>query len=263
MDGEITILLADSVNIFIELGKMYLKNTRARVLTCNNGKDALSMIGKERPDLVFLSAFMPEMDGIECCRRIKEDKSLGSTGVVLTLVSGSAENIESCLQAGCDDVLLKPVERRSFFAVVNKFVNLNKRNAPRFKDHFSVSVSRRNGETMNCRVFDVSSGGLFLEASPPLPDNAVVNLHFILPLSEEKICCKGRIAWVNRSDRPTNPGLPPGMGVEFLDLSGENAGAVERYLQKAHVAPVISNDAPLRKKSCAELQSTLTSALKD
>ncbi len=246
MDREIRLLLADSVNIFIELGKMYLKKTGARIYTCNNGKDALAIIEGERPDLVFMSAFMPQMDGVECCRRVKEDKSLSSTGIVLTLVSGTAENIESCLQAGCDDILLKPVERRAFFAVVNKYVDLNKRNAPRFKDHFGVSVSHGNGDGMKCRVFDVSTGGLFVEVFPPLPVNTIVGLDFILPLSQEKICCKGRIAWVNQTERPINPAFPPGMGVEFVHMNGKNSGLVKRYLQQAHVTPIIGNDTPIR-----------------
>ncbi len=246
MDSEIGFLLADSVNIFIELGKMYLKKTRARIFSCNNGKDALAIIKDERPDLVFMSAFMPGMDGLECCRLVKEDNSLNSTGIVLTLVSGTAENIESCLQAGCDDILLKPVERRTFFAIINKYVDLNKRNAPRFKDKFVVNVSHENDDGVKCRVFDVSRGGLFVEVYPPLPVNTIVGLDFVLPLSQEKICCTGRIAWVNQIERPINPAFPPGMGVEFVQMNEKNSGSVERYLHQAHVAPIIGNDTPIR-----------------
>jgi CheY-like chemotaxis protein len=242
MDKEFKFLLADSVSIFIELGKMFLKKTGARIYSCNNGKDALAIIKSEKPDLVFMSAFMPEMDGLECCRLIKENKSLSSTGIVLTLVSGSAENIESCLQAGCDDVLLKPVDRKTFFTVVNRFVNLNKRNAPRFRDCFGVNLSHLDGGSISCKAYDVSCGGLFLEIFPPLTINTIVGLDFVLPHSDDKISCRGRIAWINQLDRPLNPGFPPGMGVEFVDMDEKNIQAIAQYLQKTHVAPIIMND---------------------
>jgi CheY-like chemotaxis protein len=242
MDNEVRFLLADSVNIFVELGKMYLKKTGARIFSCSNGNDALAIIESERPDLVFMSAFMPEMDGVECCRLVKDNKSLSSTAIVLTLVSGSAENIECCLHAGCDDVLLKPIDRRTFFTVINKFVDLNKRHAPRFKDHFRISLSNRDNGSMNCKIYDLSSGGLFLEVFPPLPVDTIVGLDFALPSSDVKISCKGRIAWINQLDCPLNPGFPPGMGVEFVDMNEKCTRAIEDYLQQTHVAPIIGTN---------------------
>jgi CheY-like chemotaxis protein len=240
MGHEIKFLLSDSVNIFIELGKMYLRKTGARIFSCNNGKDALAIIESERPDLVFMSAFMPGMDGVECCRLVKENKSLRSTGIVLTLVSGSVENIERCLHAGCDEVLLKPVDRRTFFTIVNKFIDLNKRHAPRFKDHFSINLTDPDNGSMNCKLYDLSSGGLFLEVfPPPLSIDTIVELNFALPPSDVKICCKGRIAWVNQLDLPLNSGFPPGMGIEFIYMNENSSRALEQYLQQKHVAPVI------------------------
>lgn len=239
MGPDTSILLADSDHISVELGKTYLRKTGARLFTCHDGEMAWEIIRRERPDLVLMSASMPGIDGIECCRLVKDDAELHSIAVVLTLVSGKGENVERCARAGCDDVLLKPVDRKTFFSMIKKFVNLEKRNAPRFKSRFSIHCASGTGNGSDCNVFDVSTGGLFLQASPLLPVDTVVEMEFVLPVLNVEICCKGRVAWLNKPEAPNKIAFPPGMGVEFFDLCAEGKQAIHDYLQKEHVARIL------------------------
>jgi len=239
MGPDTSILLADSDHIAVELGKTYLRKTGARLFTCHDGEMAWEIIRRERPDLVLMSARMPGLDGIECCRLVKDDAALHSISIVLTLVSGKGENVENCAKAGCDDVLLKPIDRKTFFATIKKFVNLEKRNAPRFKSRFSIHCASATGNGSDCNVFDVSTGGLFLQASPLLPVDTVIEMEFILPVVNVEICCKGRVAWLNKPEAPNKTAFPPGMGVEFINLSAGGKQAIHDYLQKEHVTRIL------------------------
>lgn len=239
MNGETSILLADSDHIAVELGRTYLRKTGAKLFTCHDGNMAWEIIRREKPDLVFMSASMAGLDGVQCCRLVKADAALRATPVVLTLVSGKGENVENCTEAGCDDVLLKPIDRRRFFSTIKKFVSLEKRNAPRFKARFSINCFSRDDAGSVCNAFDVSTGGLFLQASPLLPVDSRIDMSFVLPVVNLEICCKGRVAWLNKPEAPIKIDFPPGMGVEFVELDAEGKQAIHVYLQKEHVARIL------------------------
>jgi len=89
--GIAKILLVDDLKLTIEIAKSALINSGAAIITASNGADALIRIKKESPDLVLMDLFMPEMNGDECCKLIKEDPSISHIPVVLmsTLASGA------------------------------------------------------------------------------------------------------------------------------------------------------------------------------
>jgi len=108
----VRILLVDDVLPFLELQRNYLKRTTCRILTARTGVQALNLCRQDPPDLVLLDAEMPEMDGIAACRFLKADPVLGRIPVVIV---ASADRREECVRAGCDDVLIKPLESASFW----------------------------------------------------------------------------------------------------------------------------------------------------
>jgi DNA-binding response OmpR family regulator len=75
-----------------------------------SGRDALSMVTRHRPDLVVLDIMMPEMDGIEVCRRIRTDPFTSKLPVIFLTAKGRPAEIASGLDAGGDDYLTKPFQ---------------------------------------------------------------------------------------------------------------------------------------------------------
>jgi two-component system sensor histidine kinase/response regulator len=78
------------------------------VVTAPNGKDALELLSGQGFDLVLLDVQMPEMDGFEVLRRIKENPALTKTPVVMISALSEIESIARCIEMGAEDYLPKP-----------------------------------------------------------------------------------------------------------------------------------------------------------
>ncbi|MFA5146705.1 MAG: response regulator [Candidatus Omnitrophota bacterium] len=67
------ILVVDDEVDFVDMIKMRLEANGYEVATANNGKDAISMVKKDRPDAVLLDIMMPEMDGLSVLKEIRSE----------------------------------------------------------------------------------------------------------------------------------------------------------------------------------------------
>lgn len=116
------ILLVDDVRLFLELEKSFLHLAQVKILTAANGEEALAVVRRERPDLVFLDLYMPVLDGLTCCAAIKGDPEISATPVIMVTTGGKPEEVEQCRAAGCDGLLTKPVDRSAFLDMVSRFI---------------------------------------------------------------------------------------------------------------------------------------------
>ena len=78
---------------------------------------------------------------------------------------------------------------------------------------------------------DMSTGGLFLESDAILPVDTSLVIKFKLPGIETNILCNARVAWTNEPGNLKKSSLPPGMGVQFLDLSLEDPQNIRNFLK--------------------------------
>ncbi len=75
------------------------------VLTATSGEDALNQLNKQVPDLVILDLAMPEMSGLEVCRRVRE---FSSVPIIVLSAKGSESDKVAALDLGADDYVTKP-----------------------------------------------------------------------------------------------------------------------------------------------------------
>jgi DNA-binding response OmpR family regulator len=80
------------------------------VKSAGNGKIALQMVLEDRPDLIILDIMMPDMDGVEVCRRIRANPYLAKIPIIFLTARGRAPDVVAGLDAGADDYLVKPLE---------------------------------------------------------------------------------------------------------------------------------------------------------
>jgi CheY-like chemotaxis protein len=99
-----------------------LRGTGFELRVARNGKQALEDVGKVKPDLVLLDIMMPELDGIETCRRLKSDPGTNEIPVVMVTTKGEPDMVERAFQAGCNDYITKPLDKMELLAKVSTYL---------------------------------------------------------------------------------------------------------------------------------------------
>jgi two-component system, OmpR family, alkaline phosphatase synthesis response regulator PhoP len=106
------ILLVDDEPDILEFIGYNLRKEGYEVFTSSNGKDGLAKAKDVRPNLIILDVMMPEMDGIETCREIRQVPGLKNTIVVFLTARGEDYSQIAGFEAGADDYVTKPVKPR-------------------------------------------------------------------------------------------------------------------------------------------------------
>jgi len=113
-----TILVVDDEKDFCTLLSDSLSLEGYRVLTAYNGRRALQMVKKERPDLALLDIKMPGMNGIEVLRGIKRVKK--ETAVIMLTAFGTLETARRAMKLGAYDYVTKPVDHSLLKSLVKE-----------------------------------------------------------------------------------------------------------------------------------------------
>lgn len=107
MVQEIILLVDDEPHI-LELLSVALEDEKYRILQARNGKEALTQFKEEKPHVVLLDIRMPDMDGLEVLRQIKESNQTSS--VIMMSAYGAMETVLEAIKRGAYDYLTKPVD---------------------------------------------------------------------------------------------------------------------------------------------------------
>jgi len=233
-----TILLADDTRFFVELEKTFFRRDEFNLITASSGVEALKTVFSTKPDLVFIDLYMPDMNGDECCRMIKADPRTNQIPVVIVTLSGKEEVIERCRQAGCNDIIFKPINREHFIETARKYLQVQERAQVRYYARLQIQFGKDAGQLMSDYAINLSTGGVFLETTNLMEENTPLSAEFVLPHRNVAISCNARVAWVNHPDMIKNQSLPVGMGIQFLDLSGDSMDAIRSYIREESLLPM-------------------------
>jgi DNA-binding response OmpR family regulator len=110
-----TILVVDDEPKIAALARDYLEHAGFAVVTAADGRSALAVVGRTRPDLVVLDLGLPEVDGLDVTRAIRRDSTLPI--VMLTARDDEIDKLIG-LELGADDYLTKPFSPRELVARV-------------------------------------------------------------------------------------------------------------------------------------------------
>lgn len=119
----------DDFRLFME----YSLGLQYRVKLASNGKEAWDILqnSEEMPDLVVSDIMMPEMDGNELCRLIKEDKRTAHIPVILLSAKQNTESKVEGLTMGADDYVTKPFNMTILVLRIRKLIELSRYNVSR------------------------------------------------------------------------------------------------------------------------------------
>ena len=120
--GELRILVAEDNAINQMVVRTILTGAGLRVDVVGNGRDALAAVRDEHYDLVFMDMSMPQMDGLEATRRIRQlDGPAYEVAIVALTANAFTDELEQCLEAGMNGYLTKPVPRERLLAAIREF----------------------------------------------------------------------------------------------------------------------------------------------
>ena len=114
-----TILVVEDESSIASFVSLYLKNAGYDVRTATNGADALASVQSQQPSLIVLDLMLPDIDGIEICRRIRQKSE-----VPILMLTARDEDVDKIigLEVGADDYLTKPFNPRELVARVKSIL---------------------------------------------------------------------------------------------------------------------------------------------
>jgi CheY-like chemotaxis protein len=100
----------------------YLHAHGFEIKVAHNGVEAIAMAQAKKPALILMDIQMPEMDGMEACRRIRKLKEMADLPIIALTALAMPGDRERCLEAGMNDYLSKPVSLKLLLQKVRQFV---------------------------------------------------------------------------------------------------------------------------------------------
>jgi len=160
MDKE-TILVVDDEKEIRDLVGIYLSNENFKVIKAANGVEALDFLEKNEVDLIILDIMMPNMDGIEACMKIREDKNMP-----IIMLSAKSEDMDKImgLTTGADDYVTKPFNPLELLARVKSQLRRYKRlnTVPEKKE----GIIEIDDLTINSNTHEVKVGEKEIKLTP-------------------------------------------------------------------------------------------------
>jgi signal transduction histidine kinase len=121
-----SILVVDDDSMSVEMCKHLLETSRYRVNSAGNGKMAVRMVEKIKPDLILLDIVMPEMDGYEACRQLKHNNAVKDTPIIFMSSLTEPFDKVKAFSAGGVDFISKPIDAQELLARVRTQITLGR-----------------------------------------------------------------------------------------------------------------------------------------
>jgi uncharacterized protein (TIGR02266 family) len=228
------ILITDDVELFLMLERTVYNRSEFGLIIARSGFDFLKIVKKERPDLIFVNEDLPDINGRECCKIIKNDYEIKEIPVVLVVHTTMGTEDIDYRKFCCDDVLFKPIEKQELLALTRKYINVIERGNDRVKARLMIKYCVDAEQNYSYSI-DLNSGGVFLETERPLEVGTNFELEFELPDSNSIIRCDAKGAWINDPIMRKKAELPAGMGVQFVNLSAIDRKAIDDFVNERKI----------------------------
>ena len=118
----VTVLIVDDEPHIVDLVRVTLEDDRLCVLAAADGAAALATAEHERPDLVLLDVNLPDMSGLEVCRRLRARAALAHARIVMLTAAAQQADVARGLAAGADLYLTKPFSPVRLLSLVEELL---------------------------------------------------------------------------------------------------------------------------------------------
>jgi two-component system, OmpR family, alkaline phosphatase synthesis response regulator PhoP len=119
------ILAVDDEPHIVRLAQIALERAGHTVVTARDGREGLSKVASEHPDLVVMDVMMPYMDGFEALGHLKRDPTTRDIPVIMLTAKAMDSDISTGYRTGADCYLTKPFNPRELVAFVKRILEFN------------------------------------------------------------------------------------------------------------------------------------------
>jgi DNA-binding response OmpR family regulator len=241
-----TALVVDDERFFLTvLGDFVTQHLGMRPLMVQDGATALTLLETEPVDLVFLDIIMPEMDGLEVLRKIKDRRP--SLPVIMVTATSSIEHVIGALREGADDFVRKPVDLDELGMSVSRVLSkLRVAKLPPPPPRDSANERRRavrvrlreqamaQLQLRDVNLIDLSLSGALVEHTEPVRPGEIYRLDFAV--GDKQIQVLARAIRVFASHRVTVAGgerqVVYRTGMEFVGVKKDAADLISAYVDR-------------------------------
>jgi two-component system alkaline phosphatase synthesis response regulator PhoP len=161
MAGNLVLVVEDDPHI-LELVTFHLKRDGFRVHPAADGEEALSAADSISPDIIVLDLMLPGVDGLEVCRRLKQNKDTGGIPIIILTAKSEDADVVAGLELGADDHITKPFSPRVFVARVRAVLRRESEQGPqeqreRIATHGIVIDLLRHQVTVDSSLVELSA----------------------------------------------------------------------------------------------------------
>ena len=160
MKDKSVILIVDDYPQNIKLLEAYLLPHGYELVKAASGEEALAKLAGNQIDLILLDVMMPDIDGFEVTRRIRQDDKNHLLPIILVTALRETEDRVKGIEAGCDDFISKPVDNMELLARVRSLLKIKAYNDLRsnYQKELESEVNKRTEELKHAS--DKIKGGL-------------------------------------------------------------------------------------------------------
>ena len=127
MSYQKTIMVVDDNLDILNIARAVLEGEGYKVICARSGTEVFSQLEEQKPDLIVLDIMLPNMDGLEVLRRLKDNPDTSSIPVMMLTVKGHYDDIRLAYEVGCDYYLTKPFTGKQIVDVANRLLSQTRR----------------------------------------------------------------------------------------------------------------------------------------
>ena len=221
------ILLADDVRLTLATEKAYLEGRNLKVFTTTSALEARDLASVVQPDLVVLDFEMPEMNGAQVCRQLKDDPQTSHIPVLILSIRQDEDRESLCREAGAVGFLNKADGREALLDGVARVLGIPRRRHVRVGCTFNAGIND-SGRLFSGTVENVSEGGMFLRSPRRFSQGMALRVSFKLPQVEDPIKALGEVVRSEELGEGTF-----GLGIQFLEMSPKSRDGLTEFLEKS------------------------------
>ena len=124
MDSKPTVLIVDDIADNLQILSAILYPKGFGILLAQSGAEALTIIARERPDIILLDIIMPEMDGFEVCRQLKHNPVTQDIPILFLTAKTETEDLVEGFNCGAVDYIMKPFQREELLVRISTHLKL-------------------------------------------------------------------------------------------------------------------------------------------